>query len=221
MESPSKENRFSDVDLEEDHLLDAEQFLSKDLLDKLDSNSPVRSSNPRPEFYSDGSVFRLGNVRLGIDLSQNTDLFRKNTWQEKESSFSPNDQMLFSKTPQAKHINPFYQQIDDFRLSEEIEDYWTTQGSRIGWVCSGCRNFNYENRRKCNMCKKQKSATIVGEKNKNIKKFIEETDVILPKNAVEDVKKPTLREGNWECVKCKNVNFSFRTICNRCNWEKQ
>ena len=34
-------------------------------------------------------------------------------------------------------------------------------------------------------------------------------------------KKPfTERVGDWVCIKCKNLNFSFRVICNRCNLSK-
>lgn len=29
------------------------------------------------------------------------------------------------------------------------------------------------------------------------------------------------REGDWTCLKCKNVNFSFRTICNMCSSNKE
>ena len=28
------------------------------------------------------------------------------------------------------------------------------------------------------------------------------------------------REGDWVCFKCKNLNFSFRKICNRCKLDK-
>ena len=28
------------------------------------------------------------------------------------------------------------------------------------------------------------------------------------------------RPGDWICIKCKNLNFTFRTSCNRCNLSK-
>jgi hypothetical protein len=28
------------------------------------------------------------------------------------------------------------------------------------------------------------------------------------------------RVGDWVCIKCKNLNFSFRVICNRCQMPK-
>ena len=34
-------------------------------------------------------------------------------------------------------------------------------------------------------------------------------------------KKPFVeREGDWICFKCKNLNFAFRTNCNRCHLTK-
>ena len=44
------------------------------------------------------------------------------------------------------------------------------------------------------------------------------------KNILEDNAKKrrqfTQREGDWVCMKCKNKNFSFRSICNRCTLPK-
>jgi hypothetical protein len=35
-------------------------------------------------------------------------------------------------------------------------------------------------------------------------------------------KKPFVeRVGDWNCFKCKNLNFSFRVICNRCQLTKK
>ena len=30
----------------------------------------------------------------------------------------------------------------------------------------------------------------------------------------------TEREGDWVCYKCKNLNFAFRVMCNRCHLAK-
>lgn len=38
---------------------------------------------------------------------------------------------------------------------------------------------------------------------------------------MEKKKKPfTERVGDWVCIKCKNLNFSFRVVCNRCQLPK-
>ena len=28
------------------------------------------------------------------------------------------------------------------------------------------------------------------------------------------------KEGDWRCMHCKNLNYSFRTLCNRCKIPK-
>lgn len=41
-------------------------------------------------------------------------------------------------------------------------------------------------------------------------------------NSTGKKKKPFQeREGDWNCFKCKNLNFSFRVICNRCQLSKK
>lgn len=40
-------------------------------------------------------------------------------------------------------------------------------------------------------------------------------------NAQKKVKKAFVeRPGDWACIKCKNLNFSFRAVCNRCQLTK-
>jgi hypothetical protein len=42
-----------------------------------------------------------------------------------------------------------------------------------------------------------------------------------PENLLDDKKKAFQeRVGDWVCIKCKNLNFSFRVICNRCQLPK-
>lgn len=33
----------------------------------------------------------------------------------------------------------------------------------------------------------------------------------------QESKKSFERDGDWVCFKCKNLNFSFRNTCNKCN----
>lgn len=42
-----------------------------------------------------------------------------------------------------------------------------------------------------------------------------------PKSETKKIKKPFIeREGDWVCHQCKNLNFSFRVFCNRCQLSK-
>ena len=78
-----------------------------------------------------------------------------------------------------------------------------------GWNCPYCNNYNFQSRIKCNRCKKPKNMNI----NKNINKN---------NNINEGKEKTNLydKEGDWVCFYCKNVNFAFRKICNRCHLSK-
>lgn len=34
-------------------------------------------------------------------------------------------------------------------------------------------------------------------------------------------KKQNTREGDWICLECQNLNFSFRNVCNKCSYERK
>lgn len=36
----------------------------------------------------------------------------------------------------------------------------------------------------------------------------------------KNIKKNKPKPGDWFCTKCNNMNFAFRTICNRCHMQK-
>ena len=46
--------------------------------------------------------------------------------------------------------------------------------------------------------------------------------ILFPRNKEDELKKKIEeRDGDWNCYKCKNLNFAFRTRCNRCNTDKK
>ena len=96
----------------------------------------------------------------------------------------------------------------------------------------------------CNRCGSTPCQIIVNSNNSNIKNFDSNKFYIKnqffvnnfcltmnlfdnnfsPKKQGENEKKkkkPFIeREGDWTCIKCKNLNFAFRNYCNRCNLTK-
>ena len=89
------------------------------------------------------------------------------------------------------------------------DDYTLEMFGRRGWICEECNNFNYESRNKCNRCgiPKQPKKIIRNKINFENCEIIE--NIIKPEHKVD-----------WCCFNCKNMNFSFRQICNRCQMKK-
>lgn len=65
---------------------------------------------------------------------------------------------------------------------------------------------NYECKENIPPCNAKRKLCFNGENKKILEKY--------PKK----MKKKTNfeREGDWECIKCRNINFSFRKFCNKC-----
>ena len=91
------------------------------------------------------------------------------------------------------------------------EEYIFEKFGKRGWQCEKCNNFNFESRTKCNRCGIDKMP-------KSIQKIKEENEL---NNNGEKKKKPLIeRKGDWQCPKCRNLNFAFRQSCNRCKLPK-
>ena len=87
---------------------------------------------------------------------------------------------------------------------------------RKGWICSFCNNFNFESRNKCNKCKQNKTPIKNKKKNNNNDNNFHKNN----NNENKTQKQFSEREGDWICFNCKNVNFAFRKLCNRCQLSK-
>ena len=78
-------------------------------------------------------------------------------------------------------------------------------------------------RMKCNRCGENKSPkrNVKGKvKNSSDNKSVDSSDDINSSSEKKRKKEFAERIGDWVCIKCKNLNFSFRLVCNRCQLPK-
>lgn len=74
--------------------------------------------------------------------------------------------------------------------------------------------------------KKQRKSSILSAVTKTSESTVDEElikglSTEVNANAEDKEKKPFVqREGDWDCMKCKNLNFAFRAHCNRCKCSK-
>ena len=54
----------------------------------------------------------------------------------------------------------------------------------------------------------------------NFRQFQLNSSVMNPPMERKKHKPFTERAGDWVCYKCKNLNFAFRVMCNRCHLAK-
>eukprot|EP00699_Malawimonas_sp_californiana_P001176 EC715062.1.p2 GENE.EC715062.1~~EC715062.1.p2 ORF type:complete len:100 (+),score=18.37 EC715062.1:3-302(+) len=76
------------------------------------------------------------------------------------------------------------------------------------WQCQQCQNANWAKREKCNRCQAERTP---------------EQDAI----AKEVLQRIDGQQGHsqqpvqgWNCPQCSNLNYSFRTQCNRCKADR-
>ena len=68
----------------------------------------------------------------------------------------------------------------------------------------------------------EKKAITIGKITKiNNKKISKNKFVNANKNKQKNKKNFEVRDGDWICSKCNNLNFSFRIKCNRCSLPKE
>ena len=106
------------------------------------------------------------------------------------------------------------------------DNYMVEMFGKRGWICILCNNFNYETRVKCNRCGARKKPKRFVENKcekemeiKEVKDDIEDKEYVEVKD-IKGKKEKNNKKGDWICSNCKNLNYSFRTVCNRCRIPK-
>jgi hypothetical protein len=177
--------------------LTVSNFLTKDLMRKLEETSPVKAFDD-DEFGKKLNLFspsKLSEISYTSFITAN-----KFNYQFKKSDISANS------TP------------SDIEAEEK-----SIMFGKQGWFCVFCKNFNYESkllfnlvRIKCNRCGK----TPLVEKNNCVVRQLTFNEAQSKPVVIEKKKPFQERAGDWTCAKCRNLNFSFRVVCNRCQLSK-
>jgi len=147
---------------------------------------------------------------------------RKKDRESSSASFT-NSPIIFEKFGNDKNefsLNQLENKNENNCSKIEKDNYLVEMFGKKGWICILCNNFNYETRLKCNRCGvRKKPKRIIGyPKRTEIKIFKETKKIEEPKEISH--KNENNKKGDWICSFCKNLNYSFRKICNRCQVPK-
>jgi hypothetical protein len=145
-----------------------------------------------------------------------------NNKQEKDKSCThPNDSLSNDKeSDSTSAISEKKEEENKFNCSQKIRkekkyknyekyEYIVEMFGKRGWVCLFCNNFNYETRNKCNRCGIIKKPKRIIDLKSNKENKIN-----------NELKDQNNKKGDWICINCNNLNYSFRAICNRCKIPK-
>ena len=205
----------------EDHnIIDMEKssnFIRKDFyyLNEQNNSNSSKETNSNENSIDNNQINTninlINDMQIQNNLSNNNFQNKINKGNNKNKGKSNNTMMMINNN------FPIFSQNNNSNKNLEMF-------GKKGWICNYCNNFNYENRSKCNRCKIGKN----NQKNKNQQKinvnFEKKNTQISNQNNQNNLllkQKFSERVGDWFCFKCKNLNFSFRTICNRCQLSKE
>ena len=166
----------------------------------INRNTNINSKYINQNLINKNVNYNIGNI---ISFVNNNDI-SVNYSKEKIKNQAKNN--IINKNPANESINEQAKtKRQKKKRKKKVNDEFTVEVlGRRGWICKNCTNFNYESRKSCNRCKLVKTAI-----SKSIL-FGKDSSKIL-NNLINGNNKK-----DWNCRLCGNVNYSFRTICNRC-----
>jgi hypothetical protein len=251
-----------------------------------DFNANVQMQQENPHLRKLSPILNSDNPGFIPKNFNSANLIKQN---QQQGIFNPTN-TLTRNIPSffPKNMENLKQQSQSMRtLPSKVADNKSFMYGKTGWICSMCKNFNYESkhfynplvRSKCNRCGKPQArphtdniikqpfgfegGRIPDPFCKNRQEYLdleEDSHMTAPNSnnntpfmfgnnyssnessksdpSQDDInnpgcnkqssadskknkKKPFVeRVGDWVCIKCKNLNFSFRMICNRCQLPK-
>ena len=228
----NEENKSSEIDNIQNKNIHNHNIINMNIIDK-DEYNQIKSNVNYYQTYQD-TIINSNNQIVYNNNTNSKNIIQLNQNQENQMNLQQNQIMYFNIMNQFNLINnnlnhrPRFNSTNISNGNNFISPIFSNNINSInnnniemfgkkGWVCNFCNNFNYESRNKCNRCKQPKNPNLKSKKNNgngigNINKNnIYERKVL---------KQFSEREGDWICFKCKNVNFAFRIICNRCQLPK-
>ena len=209
---------------EEHNIIDMEKsnnFIRKDFyyLNEQNYSNSSKETNSNENSIDNNQTTTNTNLTNDIQIqnNKNQNILSNNNFQNKlKNENNQNKGKIINSMMIINNNIPFFSQKNNSNKNVEMF-------GKKGWICYYCNNFNYENRNKCNRCKiiknnqknqsQQKNNLNFEKNNIQISNHINQNDLLKQKFSE--------RAGDWFCFKCKNLNFSFRTFCNRCKLSKE
>ena len=115
--------------------------------------------------------------------------------------------------PRREERNERPQRRNDRSYERRDDRRGNNDSQKSDWVCASCNNVNFAWRTECNSCGKAKEGNV-----KAYKSSFRDND--RSNNRRERPRQDNHGRNDWECPACNNINFSFRTECNKCGKPK-
>ena len=213
-ENEDEENEVSEEEDEEYGQLNANGVYNQQY--KNQTNNNISSSNNNNK--NNIPLFRF-NLNQQFNLMTINQIQQQQRPRFNSGNFilqSPNQNQMLGQN----YIGNMYPNNPIANYNNNINQvpYQVEMFGRKGWLCHVCNNFNYDTRNKCNRCHESGSP-------KKSKKKISKAQMSMNSGAQnmnnKNNKMFSERIGDWNCFHCNNLNFAFRTVCNRCQLSKE
>ena len=207
--------------ISEELILDNINKVDENLFKNFNMKSMEGNEKDITKGYFENSNLQTTNISCPPINPSNSD--NNNNKQEKDKScIHPNDSLSNDKESDSTSAisEKKEEENNKFNCSHKIRkekkyknyekyEYIVEMFGKRGWVCLFCNNFNYETRNKCNRCGIIKKPKRIIDLKSNKENKIN-----------NELKDQNNKKGDWICINCNNLNYSFRAICNRCKIPK-